>query len=62
MSLLAEHELTKLAELVDAIADKLNAKPQLSDSEVREIKRDVAPEAVLDEIEDKQRKSAKKLN
>jgi uncharacterized membrane protein len=62
VSLLAEHELTKLAELVDAIADKLNAKPQLSDSEVREIKRDVAPEAVLDEIEDKQRKSAKKLN
>src|SRR5687768_1511507 len=47
VSLLAEHELTKLADLVDAIADRLNAKPQLSDSEVREIKRDVAPEAVL---------------
>jgi uncharacterized membrane protein len=62
VSLLAEHELTKLADLVDAIADRLNANPQLSDSEVREIKRDVAPEAVLDEIEEKQRETAKKRN
>lgn len=60
ISLLVEHELTKLAYLVDAIADLLNAKPQLSDSEVREIKRDIAPEAVLDEIEEKQRETAKK--
>jgi uncharacterized membrane protein len=53
ISLLAEHELTKVAEMVSAIADRLNAKP-LDDTEVEEIKRDVEPEAVLDEIEAQQ--------
>ncbi|TIL43082.1 MAG: hypothetical protein E5Y87_02430 [Mesorhizobium sp.] len=62
MSLLTEHELTKLTELVDSIADRLNAKPALSDIEVGEIKRDIAPEAVLDEIESKQLEAAKKLD
>ncbi|TIM37717.1 DUF1003 domain-containing protein, partial [Mesorhizobium sp.] len=62
VSLLTEHELTKLTELVDSIADRLNAKPALSDIEVGEIKRDIAPEAVLDEIESKQLEAAKKLD
>jgi uncharacterized membrane protein len=53
ISLLAEHELTKVAEMVSAIVDRLDAKP-LDDTEVEEIKRDVEPEAVLDEIEAQQ--------
>jgi uncharacterized membrane protein len=53
ISLLAEHELTKVAEMVSAIAERVNAKP-LDDTEVEEIKRDVQPEAVLDEIEAQQ--------
>jgi uncharacterized membrane protein len=48
ISLLAEHELTKLAELVHAIAKKLEVK---TDSAIEEVKLHVAPEAVLDEIE-----------
>lgn len=62
VSLLTEHELTNLAELVDSIADRLNVKPALSDIEVGEIKRDIAPEAVLDEIESKQLEAAEKLD
>jgi uncharacterized membrane protein len=48
ISLLAEHELTKLAELVVQIAEKLHIE---ADSEVEDVKQDVAPGAVLDEIE-----------
>ncbi|TIN40471.1 MAG: DUF1003 domain-containing protein [Mesorhizobium sp.] len=62
VSLLTEHELTKLTELVDSIADRLNVKPALRDIEVGEIKRDIAPEAVPDEIESKQREAAEKLD
>ncbi|TIL43947.1 DUF1003 domain-containing protein [Mesorhizobium sp.] len=62
VSLLTEHELTKLIGLVDSIADRLNVKPAVSDIEVGEIKRDIAPEAVLDEIESKQLEAAKKLD
>jgi len=50
INLLTEHELTKLAEMVAAIAEGLDSKP-LPDSEVSEIKRDISPDAVLDEIE-----------
>ena len=50
VSLLAEHEVTKLATLVSGIADRLGVKTE-ADAEVEEIARDVAPEAVLDEIE-----------
>ncbi|WP_028034924.1 DUF1003 domain-containing protein [Chelativorans sp. J32] len=51
INLLTEHELTKLAEMITAIADRLDSRLPLSDREVREIKSDIAPEAVLDEIE-----------
>ena len=51
ISLLAEHEITKLATLVAAIADRLEVRTEV-DQELPEIKRDVAPEAVLDEIEE----------
>ena len=50
ISLLAEHEVTKLVTLVSAIADRLG-RGDAVDHEFDEIKQDVAPEAVLDEIE-----------
>ncbi|MBV8455886.1 MAG: DUF1003 domain-containing protein, partial [Acetobacteraceae bacterium] len=52
ISLLAEHEITKLAALVSAIADRLGIRTEV-DAEVEELKEDVAPEAVLDEIEER---------
>ncbi len=50
ISLLAEHEITKLASLVSAIAEHLGVMTEV-DPELAEVKMDVAPEAVLDEIE-----------
>ena len=50
ISLLAEHEVTKLATLVSTIAGHLGVRPGV-DTELDEITKDVAPEAVLDEIE-----------
>jgi uncharacterized membrane protein len=50
ISLLAEHEVTKLVTLVSAIADRMGVVTKV-DAELDEIKRDVAPEAVLDKIE-----------
>jgi uncharacterized membrane protein len=50
ISLLAEHEITKLATLVAAIADRLDVRSEV-DMELEEIQQDVAPEAVLEEIE-----------
>jgi uncharacterized membrane protein len=52
ISLLAEHEVTKLAALLSAIADRLGIESEV-DAEVEELKEDVAPEAVLDEIEER---------
>ena len=49
INLLAEHELTRLAALVEAIADHLGVTAQVP-HDLEEVKRDVAPEAVLDEI------------
>jgi uncharacterized membrane protein len=50
ISLLTEHELTKLAYVVVAIADHLGL-AAAKDPDLEEIKQDVAPEAVLDEID-----------
>jgi uncharacterized membrane protein len=52
ISLLTEHELTRLTWVVTAMAERLNLPP--SDPELEEVKKDIAPEAVLDEIEAKQ--------
>ena len=49
INLLAEHELTKLTEVVTAIAAKLDV--GFGKAEMAEVERDVAPEAVLDAIE-----------
>jgi len=51
ISLLAEHEVTKLATLVAAMAEKMGVTSEL-DEEFEEIKQNIAPEAVLDEIEE----------
>src|SRR5215211_6787967 len=51
INLLAEHEITKIITIVSAIADHLNISTNV-DAEVEELKQDVAPEAVLDEIEE----------
>jgi uncharacterized membrane protein len=50
VSLLAEHEVTRLVTLVSGIADRLGVETE-ADAEVKEIARDVAPDAVLDELE-----------
>jgi len=52
ISLLTEHELTTLSWLLTAIAERLNV-PR-SDPELEEVKKDIAPEAVLDAIEAQQ--------
>ncbi|MCO5734032.1 DUF1003 domain-containing protein [Rhizobium sp. SSA_523] len=49
ITLLNEHETTRLIAMVEAIAAKLDVHTD-ADAEVHELKRDVAPEAVLDEI------------
>jgi uncharacterized membrane protein len=54
ISLLAEHEVTKLAAMVGAIAAHVGVKTEV-DAELDEIKQNVAPEAVLDRIEETNR-------
>ncbi len=50
ISLLAEHEITKLATLLGAVAERLEVRVS-ANPEIQEIQQNVAPEAVLDEIE-----------
>jgi len=50
INLLNEHETTRLIAMVDAIAQHLGVEI-MHPSEVKEMKRDVAPEAVLDRLE-----------
>jgi len=54
VSLLNEHETTRLIAMVEAIANKLEVSVE-ADEELRELKRDVAPEAVLDRIESEEK-------
>jgi uncharacterized membrane protein len=51
MSLLAEHEVTKVISLVSSIADHLGVKAEVDRHEIEELKQDVAPEAVLDKLD-----------
>jgi uncharacterized membrane protein len=55
ISLLAEHEITKPVTLVSPLADRMGVRTEV-DHELDEITQDVAPEAVLDEIEANQPK------
>jgi uncharacterized membrane protein len=50
MTLLVEHELTRLMAIVSAVAQKLRVTTDV-DSEVEELKQDVAAEAVLDKLQ-----------
>ena len=52
ISLLAEHEITKLVALVSAVAERMGVRTDV-DFEVEELKQDVAPDLVLDEIEER---------
>jgi uncharacterized membrane protein len=54
VSLLAEHEITKLVSLVSALTDKMGVHTEV-DAEIGELKADVAPEAVLDKIDTAER-------
>lgn len=55
ISLLAEHEITRLVTLVTDIAERMDL-PSAHDPELRELAQDVAPERVLDRMEDTERK------
>ena len=55
INLLAEHELTRLVEMVSAIAERLEVHTG-AEKEVAEITKDVAPETLLSEIEQQDRK------
>jgi uncharacterized membrane protein len=50
ISLLAEHEVTELTRLVRQMAHAMGI-PTETDGELTEAEQDIAPEAVLDEIE-----------
>jgi uncharacterized membrane protein len=50
ISLLAEHEVTRLVTLVSGITDRMGVKTE-ADADLEEITQDVAPEAVLDQLE-----------
>ena len=52
VSLLAEHEITRLIALVSAMSQHMGVSTEIDD-EVHELKQDIAPEAVLDHIEAK---------
>jgi uncharacterized membrane protein len=49
VNLLAEHEITRILQLVDAIAKRLNVAP--NDHETEVLKQDVRPEAVMKRME-----------
>jgi uncharacterized membrane protein len=53
ISLLAEAEITKLVELVSEIAQRMNL-PAAEEEELAEMKRKVAPEEVLDAIDEEE--------
>ena len=55
VSLLAEHEVTRLITLVKAIAEKLDIE-ESRNPELPELQRDVAPERVLDALEENERR------
>ena len=56
ISLLTEHELTRLIALVSALSRHVGVQTDVDD-EMEELKQDVAPEAVLDQIETEQRQA-----
>lgn len=58
INLLAEHEVTRVVKLVAAIADKLGVE-EGRDPDIHELKRDVAPEAVLTHLAEEDAREAR---
>jgi uncharacterized membrane protein len=52
VSLLAEHEITKIVTLTSAIADHLGLDLDVDRSELEELKQHIMPETVLDKLDD----------
>lgn len=50
MSMLAEHEITRLIRLTDQIAKHLGIKTEQSDADLNELKKDVSPEQIVEKI------------
>lgn len=59
INLLNEHETTRLIAMVAAIAQHIGVKV-IDETEIEEMKRDVAPEAVLDRLEAEEQQEASK--
>jgi uncharacterized membrane protein len=59
VSLLAEHEVTRLITLVTAIAERMGIE-EARDAELSELAQDVEPEAVLDYIEESEQQFVEK--
>ena len=59
IGLLAEHELTRVLVMLDAIQDKLGIEND-TDTELLELERNVRPEEVLDEMDRRQREISQK--
>jgi uncharacterized membrane protein len=57
IDLLAEHEITRILMLVDAMAKKMGI-PDANDSEIEDLARDVKPEEVIQEMEKRARERA----
>ncbi|HEX2092865.1 MAG TPA: DUF1003 domain-containing protein [Longimicrobiaceae bacterium] len=55
VSLLAEHEVTQLITLIRAIAERLGVE-EAGDPELSELEKDVAPEKVMDRLEEHERR------
>jgi uncharacterized membrane protein len=51
ISLLNEHETTKLIAMLSAIADRLGIETEVEQHEIEEMKQNVPPEVVMEEIE-----------
>jgi uncharacterized membrane protein len=58
INLLTEHEVTQIVRMVRAIGERL-AVPEVAEEAVYELERDVAPEAVLDAIDETEQKEDK---
>jgi uncharacterized membrane protein len=56
ISLLAEHEITKILQLVSQLAERAGIR-EGNGPDLAELKRDVAPEKVLDQIEQRSAQS-----
>jgi uncharacterized membrane protein len=56
ISLLAEHEITRLVKLVSAIGDKMGLE-ESREADLDELKKDVSPDKLLDHLESKEKNS-----